>query len=75
MEDRQKINQILAKLNEGQTEPQWVVVPGWHALMVVNEDNDGYNPDMAKGMIVKSFINAVTGEVKVFHSMFVEKKK
>lgn len=69
-EDSKKIDDILKKLNGTKNPPVWVVAEGFHTMTAVSfmggtSGKDAvFNP--ASGIIVKSFVNTKTGEIKPY---------
>jgi hypothetical protein len=83
MEQQKKTQDILNELNKGKTKPVWVALEGFHALTVAQppastsyasileslsgmpKSHATFNP--GAGLIVKTFFNTATGEVKTYY--------
>jgi hypothetical protein len=72
MEDQNKIDKILKTLNGSAPREKWVweQVEGFHSLMTAIPPSGSMTPayfNGSNGVIVKSFINTETGEIKTFY--------
>lgn len=67
--DPQKIQQQVNALNVDTPGQIWIVLDGFSALTTVEFKDDGPATfDPSRGLPLKTFINTVTGEVKIFHA-------
>ncbi|HEX4775090.1 MAG TPA: hypothetical protein VH234_06255 [Candidatus Saccharimonadales bacterium] len=73
MEDPKKIDAIIAKLKKETGSSSWKAAEGFHALMAVDAAAYGVNFNAGKGLIVKTFVNDDTGEVRTFYWNSVKK--
>ena len=63
----QTISQIIESLNASTPNQIWVALDGIQALTTVINNGSGnisFNP--ASGIVVKTFVNQTTGEIKLF---------
>ncbi len=65
------IEQILEKLNEGKATKPWTVIPGIFSLQGSKIENK-QSVSKAEVLILKSFINQETGEVKSYLSKLTD---
>jgi len=66
------IEAILSTLNGGPTGP-WVTVEGYHAVSVpiVSSNFVNFTPPNPGGIILKTFFNTATGEVRFYAAKFL----
>lgn len=61
------ITQIIQNLNNSTPGQTWVPLDGLYALTTVinsGSNNISFNP--GSGIVVKTFLNQITGEIKIF---------
>ncbi len=72
MIDQTKVNRKIEELRDSSGGHLWKEISGYQALTMVNIETSGavFNP--ASGVVVKTFVDTVTGEIKIFPSSMFE---
>ena len=67
-ENPQKVQDKVTELNKLTKGQEWIPAIGFHAMTVVEIAKAGQKPvfNPASGLIVRSFVNTTTGEIKSF---------
>jgi len=65
------IADILQELNR-QGPPQWIAADGYHALTSAHLDTGSIKFQPNSGIVVKSFANTTTGEVRTYIAKFLD---